>query len=521
MITLGVIVTFLSSSELLAETTKDLDKSQLSPLRDIPGPKDEATEFFITKDNAYSFNEFLLQPLMKGLVSGQLFLRTVSQLDFQWKTTQFWSDRSTRNVKQFQLDPQGNLLQVGQQETLFGYPFGHADDVNKEKDTTIKGYEILWNMQLGLYPEAEVLYDLELAWVGDKALLRTSKGSYYAKQYKFSQLTVANNSEQGLDGEIILRRDVLKLFEPAPVFGFAALSERYLGVREDQFWIYSPVIERSRKISSSNRGDELVGELLSYDDILGWSAKIQTITPKVLAEKEVLVAFPSLKMYRLQLEPMSKFQKFSASGGQADIANLNSGSNEGIEQVLTAKGQHKKIDTSPVSVLWNYETRKFPGAFAWMPTTTFFIPRKVWIVELDCKDPYYPFGRQLLFVDQETFLPVYKIVYDQKGNMVKFIMAGWGLASSETGDVRQPFLGFLVVAQANNMEAVTITTKALRTFQGKVSPLSKEYDALLDISSHEKQKLGASSISATQGAVSSESSSSTLQASSIEEPTQD
>ena len=44
-----------------------------------------------------------------------------------------------------------------------------------------------------------------------------------------------------------------------------------------------------------------------------------------------------------------------------------------------------------------------------------WVPVPVYIVEAEPKDPYYNYGRQIYFFEQNTFTPVWKQIYNRSG----------------------------------------------------------------------------------------------------------
>ena len=44
-----------------------------------------------------------------------------------------------------------------------------------------------------------------------------------------------------------------------------------------------------------------------------------------------------------------------------------------------------------------------------------WVPVPVYIVEAQPKDPYYNYGRQIFFFEQNTFIPVWKQIYNRSG----------------------------------------------------------------------------------------------------------
>jgi hypothetical protein len=137
-------------------------------------------------------------------------------------------------------------------------------------------------------------------------------------------------------------------------------------------------------------------------------------------------------------------------------------------------------------VLWNHESRRYESNAAWVPTSVFFVPRKVWIVEVAPKDPYYLTGRQVLVIDQESFLPFYKVIYNRGGEYERMLMAGWALASSNNGTTKLPVPGFVLAVSNGSEPSMALGVKYARTFLGKKTPASAELYDLLNIEAHQK-----------------------------------
>jgi hypothetical protein len=47
------------------------------------------------------------------------------------------------------------------------------------------------------------------------------------------------------------------------------------------------------------------------------------------------------------------------------------------------------------------------------------VKRPVYVIEMKPKDPYYNYGIQHIWVDPDTYMPVYKIIHDRSGKYWK------------------------------------------------------------------------------------------------------
>lgn len=507
----------------------------------LPGPRDEGQRFIIDNRNELLFRDVLLPQVSSWLKNKSAAFLAVSSIDFVWSLSTEWNRNTEMALGLFEIAhdhgyavkgsvqnvdtqsessssvssvsvsgenassataPNGN---VSNSVPETGFLFGNAQAINKVEDPETKAYQILWNMTHAIQPTPDVLYGIDLRWIGKQKLIREASGAFYRR------IEPRNSYSQG--HQSIMSRDVLKLFSPQGVLGFGALSHRYYGTEDDAFWMYSPVIGRGRRLLSSNRSDTLLGGLLSYDDFFLWSMKIESVDASCIEEKMLLLPFPSLGLYTLDNEQVSvkipspqKPQETKAqevvgqssssaksvvSEGQAEDEITEGGkvldeplSQEVIESVITARGYHKGKDNKPVFALWNYETQRFQNVQAWVPVTAFLVPRKVWMVEVSPRDPYNLSGRQMLVIDQESFLPFYKIVYNRKGEYEKIVMAGWGLATTGSGEIKVPVPSFVLAVDESKQVQTAITTRYVRVFLGKQTPASQPSIDLLDISKH-------------------------------------
>jgi hypothetical protein len=101
---------------------------------------------------------------------------------------------------------------------------------------------------------------------------------------------------------------------------------------------------------------------------------------------------------------------------------------------------------SPSGTTWivhpDYEGLKFgyekPGwtGAPWAPTNVIWVKRPVWLIEAFPKDPYYSYGRQVLYLDRENNQLVYKVVYNRAGEYWKLAWADFAQGWSPDGKHR-------------------------------------------------------------------------------------
>ncbi len=446
----------------------------------IPGPRDRAPALVLRRNNLHLFRDLLIAPLAAWIEADLFAARIVKEIDFDWRLSKEWEQKTKENT--FSLTPEHAVspaLHVGS-----GYPFGFANEVNKEIDPVRKAYKILWNVAAGDYVEPELMYDSELMWIGSNVLLRKSSAVLFRLFFPDEPGSDDASAEKQGDTSYFFR-EVLQLYAPPVVAGFAHLSLRFLNATEDAVWIHSPVIGSTREVMSSNRGDGLLGGLLSAEDLLVWSSKIEGLDARVVDQKTLLVPFPSVIPFVLESAP--------ARGGVAAIASLEQKKTDALiddvspekeESLLTARGSHQRFDASFSMTMWNFENRRFSNKAPWIPSTAYFIPRQVWIIEVQHRDPFRKMGREILVVDMESMRPVYKVVYDQYGEFHHLVMGGWSLAQSKDGMRSVPFASFVVSVSRSSRRATAFSTRFLKLFPDPKSELAVRARRRLSVEGH-------------------------------------
>ena len=474
------------AQDTLAPTSPVSVSKNIDPLARLPlvGQSAENKEFHITKDNVPSFQNYLLQPLVEWIEQNKAVFRAWRGWEVESGLSSSWQVGSATNEGVYRVEQQRNLgVNILTSRELSGFPFYPAETINQESDAKIRADKILWNMALGFFDNHDLQLDWELSWFSDKSLLRKARGFYYALQQGYPKV-IEDAQDKVIDNEAVLLQTLFKVTSPAAIYGYASVVERYWGPRADQNWIYSPVIERSRKVSASNRGDVLLAAPLTLDDFFVWSGKLQSFQARVIEEKTILSFYAHSGQLKLQREVLT------AESYQAPTNTEGNGHSAGqagkVASVYTARGALKRYDGNNVFVLLNHDTQKYPTSLPWLPVSAYFVPRKVWIVELTPNDPFYPHSRQILFVDQESMLPLYRLSYDISGRLAKIVMGVWAQATSADQQVGIPIPALVVVSNADATQVCAINTLAARTFYPEHSAARDSFQRMLDISQHEK-----------------------------------
>lgn len=495
---LAGVVLGLPAADAQTAAEKPGSVAPLPPeIGNIPGPALSDKPLLVGKPNVSSFEDLLVTPLMSWLKDGRFVCRVIRNIGFLWELSAEWENASRANAGRFDVDAEKNLVRVGQYILPTGLPFGGAEAINQEPDPEKKAYKILWNSAAAALPVGDISYLGEIDWESTQGLLRKASATFYQrlvpapkapekpakasseKPEQTSAKAGATTTSTSITtttlkpAPVLYRQDFLRLLAPPVIANYSELSWRYQGVEPDLFWIYSPVLNKVRQVFPANRSDPIMGGTLDYDDLFVWAGKVQSVDAKLIADKVMLVPFPALMPIRA-VDETTAAAALDLTPGSQDKAVPHS------ETALTARGGFQRGD-STASVLWNFETRQLPQAAAWTPTSVYFVPRRVWVLELAPLDPFYGEGRQVLIVDQESMLPVYRIAYDRKGAFLKFVVGGWHLATTDNHQIRFPILGFLLVVDQTSNKATSFTLKSARTFQGRDTAAARDVQKFLDV----------------------------------------
>lgn len=275
-----------------------------------------------------------------------------------------------------------------------GFPFPQIEASDPQV-----AYKIMYNFALAGGPIDDVDVFVNIFWVNEKNLERyvDLRGQAIAYGARWSG-PIANPDE-------VASKVLIYGVAPYDAVGLATLSWAYLDPEKwTSLWAYVPVLRRVRRLAASNTSDGLFGSHFSRDDGGTFSGKIHYFTWKLIGEQEALVPYtlPTPKTWK------------ATERGLLLPANENAA-------IMPWPGKSKLFDQSGM---------QWQGA-AWWPTNLYVTKRPVWLIEAVAKDPYYAYGRQVIWIDKELYRGYYKEVYDRAGQYWKTILVGGGQAISE------------------------------------------------------------------------------------------
>ena len=342
----------------------------------------------IDAKNVASVGEVLLPAIRKWVERGDMEL-TTGALRYEPRWDDNFLAASAKNTGRYDVDAAGNVVERATGKApdyVFGLPFPEIDP----KDANA-GLKILWNRWYAVYKRTQVVVPSHIHIVGREGLVRDVEAVTETMAYDGREGGALANPE-GTE-----YREIVRQIAPSYVEGIATLTWRFRDQRWDTLWVYTPISRRVRQATSANRSDSLAGSDVTLDDALVWAGKNQSFEWRLEGEAEILV--PAMT---LDPQPLHAGRKWT-----------------GGTEWLTGEDF--------AGIKWGYEVEGTKGA-PWQPTNVTWVPRPVWVVEGRPRDRYYSYGRQLFYVDRDTFVVYAKAVDTPAGEPWKTVLADLGMA---------------------------------------------------------------------------------------------
>ncbi|MGH7859300.1 MAG: DUF1329 domain-containing protein, partial [Candidatus Binatia bacterium] len=345
-------------------------------------------ERIIDRTNVSDVAELLPESVARWVERGDFVLRE-AKLRFEPRWDQSFVAASERNRGRYLLDGHRNLVEAesgARPEFVFGFPFPEIEASDADA-----GAKVMWNRWFAVHKRSQIRFPLRINLVGRGGLVRTVGSRLETLAY------------QGREGEPLPNpertewREIVRFVSPSYVEGTTTLTWRFFDERWDNVWLYLPIIRRLRQATSTNRSDALAGSDVVLDDGLVWAGKNQSFRWKLLGEREILVPTATL-----------------------DPQPLHAGA-------TWENGTEWVTGEDFTGVRWGWETEGWKGA-PWAPVGHYWVKRPVWVVEGRSRDPYYAYGRQVFYLDRDTFHAYYKIVDTPAGDYWKTVMVDMGMA---------------------------------------------------------------------------------------------
>jgi hypothetical protein len=302
----------------------------------------------------------------------------------------FW-EASESNAGKFDLDPATCGLKdvkTGKvPDFYFGYPFPKIDP--KEPQAACK---MAWNFtaanQMG----------------NGQGATFTLNGIDGSGEFKRIKIWLHTNSFMGRAAGPIANPESLRdtsmtnVLEPQDVDGVAGLGKRPNGwTDQDQQWFYVPSTRRVRRVNAATRSDPVAGLDIFGDDLNCYAGKVEYYKWKIIGEGNILAPV-------LSPNPLPQ-KKLTDTRSEVEIPYF-----KGAYETPGAKG-------APWLIVENLQ----------------MIPRPVWIIEGQSEDPYYNFGKVIMYMDKDMYRIWWKLVHNRAGEYFYNAMCAYHWSSNADG----------------------------------------------------------------------------------------
>jgi len=336
--------------------------------------------------------DLLPEPVVKRLQKGEYWFKVVSvdSGKFHHNYSQAFWDATEKNAGKYDLDEKTCGLKDKATDKIpdfvFGLPFPQVDKADSKA-----GCKIAWNFTMAGAMGGGGGATFTLNGVDTGGQFRRIKAFIHTRGYQGRHFGPLKDNPESLSGEAIAGA-----LEPVDVEGVSTLTKRYWNWDgQDAVWAYVPSTRRARRVNSASRSDPVAGLDIFADDLNCYGGKVEYYQWKLVGEQTILA--PLLQPYPFGSKSVSPTRQL--------------------------------IDTPYMPA--GYEVPNAKGAPWWIQQNLVFVPRPVWIVEGQSSDPYYNFGKVIMYFDKEMYRIYWKQVHNRAGEYFYTAMCGYHFVKND------------------------------------------------------------------------------------------
>jgi hypothetical protein len=353
---------------------------------------DKNEDWVLDANNWQEGKDLLPEPVLKRLQKGEYWFKVVAvdPEKFHKNYSQTFWDATAANDGKYELDEKACGLKdkaTGKiPEFVFGLPFPKFD-----KSDPKAGCKIAWNFSLAGAQGGGGGATFTLNGIDTGGQFRRIKAFIHTQGFQGRHFGQIKNNPENLAGHAIAAA-----LEPLDVEGVSTLTKRYWDWEsQDAIWAFVPSTRRARRVNAASRSDPVGGLDIFADDLNCYAGKVEYYEWKLVGEKSILA--PLLQPYPFQSKSVSATRQT-------------------VETPYMAAG---------------YEKAGSKGAPWWIQENLVFVPREVWVVEGQSSDPYYNFGKVIMYFDKEMFRIYWKQVHNRAGEYFYTAMCGYHFVKND------------------------------------------------------------------------------------------
>jgi len=348
----------------------------------------------LNKDNWQKAENLLPDPVLKRVKAGDYTFTVVPVDDQKFKenyTSNYWA-ASEANEGKYELDSETCGIKVKETgeipDHIWGKPFPRIDP----KDP-LAACKVAWNFYLANQMGEGVGATFTLNGIDRNGEFRRIKMWLHANSYMGRTEKAKENPEN-------LRVTTMShAMEPADAEGVNILSQQLNEWdAQDNIWAYLPQMRRARRVNAATRSDPIAGLDIFSDDLNCYAGKVEYYKWKIVGEQNILA--PVIGPYALK-------------------------------QIKDGEG---KIDVPIPYLRGGYETPGNEGAPWQITENLVFVERPVWKIEGESTDPYYNFGKVIMYIDKDMSRIYWKNVHNRAGEYFYTAMCSYHWSKSDDGE---------------------------------------------------------------------------------------
>jgi hypothetical protein len=354
---------------------------------------DQQKPWVLDSNNWQLAKDMLPEVVLNRVKSGEYHFNVVPVDPDKFRSLyskKFW-EASEANAGKYDLDPKTcGLKDVSTGEMpdfYFGYPFPKIDP--KEPLAACK---MAWNFESANQMGNGQGATFTLNGIDSSGEFKRIKLFLHLNSYLGRSAGPTENPE-GLRSVALSN-----VLEPQDVDGVGGLTKRINDwTSQDKAWFFVPSTRRVRRVNAATRSDPVAGLDIFADDLNCYGGKVEYYRWKLVGEGTVLAGV-------LSPDPLPQ-RKVSETRSEVDIPYF-----KGAYETPGAKG-------APWLVVENLK----------------MIPRPVWILEGESEDPYYNFGKVIMYMDKDMYRIWWKLVHNRAGEYFYNAMCAYHWSTNSDG----------------------------------------------------------------------------------------
>jgi hypothetical protein len=357
----------------------------------------------LDKSNCQEAKGMLPEHVMEKFCSGQYSAEIIEVKDEAFQYSAKFKSGTEANAGKYYVTDDGYMYETTTKtwpHYWYGFPFPQIEENDRAAAS-----KVMYNAQMTRLQYDDVYWFLALKWVTPTGFDRSVEFGAYATPY------IGRHSGPIDNPDDTYLKDIIFGVAPYDVVGVSTLEWWHTDPTQWQsIWAFVPTIRRVRRLTASNSSEGLFGSIIARDDPFGWAGKIQYMNWKLIGVQDMFVPIGPTGMEKAVNSGEAAPKKLS---GNLDMIKDRAGISQGqVGRVTWTEEERMKV---------GYETPGWTGV-AWAPSQLKLAKRKCWVVEATPKDPYYAYGRRVIYLDRVVYWGFWATLYDRAGEYWKTLM---------------------------------------------------------------------------------------------------